>query len=96
MLNIGKKRTLDLKKKKKKTFWPRIHIKICGVDLEIVMANQKPLHRNQLSQEKTLNFKRGVQTTCMKESNSLFPERVTVMTSAASEESQSTLNLDSS
>ena len=32
-------------------------MKIYGVDPEIVMADQMPLHRNEPSQEKTLNFK---------------------------------------
>lgn len=71
-------------------------MKIYGVDLEIVMANQMPLHRNQLSQEKTLNFKGGVQATYMKQNHFLFRERVTVMTSVASEKSQSAPNLDPS
>ena len=52
------------------------------------------LHRNESSQEKTLSFKEAVQTTYVKENNSLPRERVTVMTSLASEKSLSAPNLE--
>ena len=67
---------------------------IYGVDSEIVMANKMQLHRKKLSQEKTLSFKRAVQTTFAKENHTLFQERVTVMTSAASGKSSPALNLE--
>ena len=35
-------------------------MKIYGVDPEIVMAEQMPLHRNEASWEKTLDFKGAV------------------------------------
>ena len=69
-------------------------MKIYRVDAEIVMADQMLLHRNELSQKKTLNFKGAVQTTYVKESYSLSRERVTAMTSVASEKSSSAWNLE--
>ena len=87
-----KKRNLDLLKKIR-TAWYTF-MKIYGVDSEIVMPNKMQLHRNKLSQEKTLSFKRAVQTTFAKENHTLFQERVTVMTSAASGKSSPALNLE--
>ena len=69
-------------------------MKIYVVEPEIVMADQMPLHRNESSQENTLSFKEAVQTTYVKENNSLPRERVTVMTSLASEKSLSAPNLE--
>ena len=58
--------------------------KLYGVDPEIVMSNQMPLHRNESSNEKTLNFKGAPQTTYVKENRSLSRERIAAMTSLAS------------
>ena len=49
------------------------------------MSDQMPLHRNESSGEKTLNFKGSSQTTYVKENHSLSRERTTVMTSLSSE-----------
>ena len=54
---------------------------LCGVDPEFMMSNQILLHRNELSQEKTLNFKGAPQKTYVKENHSLSTERITAMTS---------------
>ena len=69
-------------------------MKIYGVDLEIVMADQMSLHRNAITQEKTLNFKGTVQTTNVKKNHSLSRERVTVRTSVESEKSSSASTLE--
>ena len=55
-----------------------------GVDPEIIMSDQMPLHRNESSQEKTLSFKGASQTTFVKENHMLSRERITVMTSVTS------------
>ena len=57
--------------------------KLYGVDPEIVMSDQMPLHRNESSNEKTLNFKGASQTTNVKENHSLSRERITAMTLAS-------------
>ena len=78
-----KKRVTDFLK----NIWTVRHtfIKLYGVDPEIVMSDQMPLHRNESSGEKTLNFKGSSQTTYVKENHSLSRERTTVMTSLSSE-----------
>ena len=68
--------------------------KLYRVDLEIVMSNQMPLHRNESSNEKALNFKGAPQTTYVKENHSLSRERITAMTSIASGRSFSTPELE--
>ena len=45
--------------------------KLYGVDPEIVMSDQMPLHSNESSNVKTLNFKGAPQTTYVKENHSL-------------------------
>ena len=57
--------------------------KLYGVDPEIVMSGQISLHRNESSNEKTLNFKGAPPTTYVKENHSLSRERITAMTSLA-------------
>ena len=49
-----------------------------------MMSDQMPLHSNESSNEKTLNFKGAPQTTYVKENHSLSRERITAMTSLAS------------
>ena len=44
------------------------------------MSDQMPLHRNELSNEKTLNFKGATQTTYVKEYHFLSRERITELT----------------
>ena len=48
------------------------------------MSDQMPLHSNESSNVKTLNFKGAPQTTYVKENHSLSRERITAMTSLAS------------
>ena len=77
-----KKRIMDYLK----NVWTVRHtfVKLYGVDPEIIMSDQMPLHRNESSNEKTLNFKGAAQTTYVKENHSLSRERITVMTSVSS------------
>ena len=58
--------------------------KLYGVDPEIAMSDQMPLHRNESSNEKTPNFKGTPQTTYVKENHFLSREQITAMTSLAS------------
>ena len=69
-----------------KNIWTVRHTftQLYGADPEIVMSDQMPLHRNESSNEKTLNFKGAPQTTYVKENHSFSRERITVMTSVAS------------
>ena len=73
----------SIKAENEKSIWTARYtfMKIYEADVEIVMADQMPLHRNESSQENTLNFKGAVQTTYVKKNQSLFQERVTLMTS---------------
>lgn len=66
-----------------KNIWTVMYtfINLYGVDQEIAMCNQMSLLLNELSQEKTLNFKDTPQTTYAKENHSLSRERITAMTS---------------
>ena len=54
--------------------------KIYGVDPEIVMSDQMPLHENESSNEKTLSFKSAPQTTYVKENYSLSRKHIIAMT----------------
>ena len=58
--------------------------KLYGVDPEIVMSDQTPLHRNESSNKKTPNFKDAAQKTYSKENHSLSRERITAITLLAS------------
>ena len=58
------------------------------------MSDQMPLHRNESSEQKTLNFKGASQSTYVKENHSLSRERITVMTSVASNKTASSPNLE--
>lgn len=68
--------------------------KLYGTDPEIVMSDQMSLHRNESSNEKTLNFKGASQTTYVKENHSLSRERITAMTSLSSEQQSSAAKLE--
>ena len=48
------------------------------------MSNQMPLHWNESSNEKALDFKGAPQGTYVKENHSLSRERITAMTSLVS------------
>ena len=78
----SKKRVMDFLK----NIWTVRHTlqKLYGVDPDIVMSDQMPLHRNECGGEKTMNFKGASQTTFVKENHMLSRERVTVMTSMTS------------
>ena len=54
--------------------------KLYRVNPEIVMSDQMPLHRNESSNEKTLNFKGAPQKIYVKENHSLSRERIAAMT----------------
>ena len=69
-------------------------MRVHRIDPETVMADQIPLHSNESSQKKTLNFKGAVQTTYVKKNDSLSRERITVITSVASQKSSSAPNLE--
>ena len=56
----------------------RFFIEKYSVDPPIINGDQMPLHRNESSQQKTLNFKG--QDTFVKENHMLSRERVTVFT----------------
>ena len=49
--------------------------KLYGVDPKIAMSDQMPLHGNEWSNEKILNFKGVPQTTYVKENYSLSRDR---------------------
>ena len=51
-------------------------------------------HRNETSNEKTLNFKGATQTTYVKENHSLSKKQITTMTSLASGQRSSAPNLE--
>ena len=53
-----------------------------------------PLHRNESSNEKTLNYKGAAQTTFVKENHSLSRERITAMTSVASQKQSTAPKLE--
>ena len=74
-----------------KNIWTVRHtfIKLYGDDPEIIMSDQMPLHRNESSEQKTLNFKGASQSTYVKENHSLSRARITVMTSAATNKTAS-------
>ena len=86
----------DWKKRIFQKFWTAQHmlIKIYRADPQNVIADQMPLHRNTSLQEKTINFKWAVQTTCVKENHSFSREKVTVMISVASGKSSSAPSLE--
>ena len=56
----------------------RYFIEKYGIDPPIISGDQMPLHRNESSSQKTLNFKG--EETFVKENHMLFRERVTVFT----------------
>ena len=56
------------------------------------MSDQVPLHRNESSEQKTVNFKSASQITYVKENHSLSGERITVLTSVASNKTASSPN----
>ena len=61
----------------------RFFIEKYSVDPPIINGDQMPLHRNESSQQKTLNFKG--QDTFVKENHILSRERVTVFTQVSSD-----------
>ena len=79
-----------------KNIWAfrRTFIKLYGVDPEVIMSDQMPLHRNESSEQRTLIFKGASQSTSVKENRSLSRERITVMTSAAPNKTASSPNLE--
>ena len=79
-----------------KYIWTVRHtfIKLYGVYPAIIVSDQMPLHRNESSEQKTLNFKGASQSTYIKENHSLSRERITVMTSVASNKTASSPNLE--
>lgn len=79
-----------------KNIWTVRHtfIQLYGIDPEIIMSDQMPLHRNESSSEKTLNYKGAAQTTFVKENHSLSRERITAMTSVTSEKQSSAPKLE--
>ena len=60
----------------------RFFIEKYGVDPPIINGDQMPLHRNECSEQKTLNFKNS--TTYVKENYMLSRDRVTVYTQVSS------------
>ena len=90
----------DVRKKRIMSFikniWTVRHtfIKHYGTDPEIIMSDQMKLHRKESSEQKTLNFKDASQSTYIKENHSLSREKITVMTSVASNKMASSPNLE--
>ena len=58
------------------------------------MTDQMSLHHNESTEQKTLNFKGASQSRYVKENDSLSREGITVMTSAASNKTASSSNLE--
>ena len=61
----------------------RYFLETYGVDPPIINGDQMPLHRNESSQQRTLNFK-GIETF-VKENHMLSRERVTVYTQVSTD-----------
>ena len=67
-----------------KNIWTvrRYFIETFGIDPPIINGDQMPLHRNESSEQATLNFKNS--DTFVKENHHLARERITVFTQVAS------------
>ena len=83
--SIKKKDLIERLQDYLKNVWSiwRYFIEKYGVDLPIINGDQMPLHRNESSAQKTLNFKG--EETFVKENHMLSRERVTVFTQVNSE-----------